>query len=56
VAALTDGSAHDYARGVFFAAFAAWGWEEATAGANALRRLVGVVAFVYVVVKLGEAL
>jgi hypothetical protein len=56
VAALTDGSAHDYARGVFYAAFAAWGWEEATDGANVVRRAVGVAGFVYVVVKVGQAL
>jgi ABC-type enterochelin transport system permease subunit len=56
VAALTDGSAHDYAHAAFYAAFAAWGWEEVTSGANVVRRAVGVVGFVYVVVKVGQAL
>ncbi len=56
VAALTDGSVHDYARGVFYAALAAWAWEETTGGANAVRRGLGAAGFVYVVVKVGEAL
>jgi hypothetical protein len=41
---------------VFYVAFAAWAWIELTAGANAVRRAVGVVALVYVVVRVGQAL
>jgi hypothetical protein len=56
VAAVTDGSAHAYARAAFYAALAAWAWEELAAGANWVRRGLGAAALVYVVVKVGEAL
>ena len=55
IAALTDGSAHAYARGVFYAALAVWGWQEMTEGANAVRRAMGVVALGYVVARVGDA-
>ena len=56
VAALTDGSAHAYARAVFYTGLAAWAWEELTDGSNGLRRAFGAVGLVYVVVKVGHAL
>jgi hypothetical protein len=56
VAALTDGSAHAYARAVFYAGLSAWAWGELADGANWVRRLVGVAGLVYVVVKVGLAL
>lgn len=54
-AALTDGSAHAYARGVFYAALAVWGWQEMSDGANIVRRVMGIVALVYVVARVGDA-
>ena len=41
---------------MFYAGLAAWGWGEVTDGANVVRRAVGVAGFVYVVVKVGQAL
>jgi hypothetical protein len=55
VGALTDGTVHDAARGVFSVALGAWAWEELTAGANAVRRGVGAAGFVYVVVRIADA-
>jgi hypothetical protein len=55
VAALTDGSVHAYARATFYAALAVWGWQELSAGANAVRRAMGGVALVYVVARIGDA-
>lgn len=56
VAALTGGSVHSYARGVFYAGLAAWAWEELTDGVNWVRRGFGIAGLVYVVVKVGAAL
>ena len=56
LAELTEGSVHFYARGAFYAALGVWAWEEATAGANWARRLLGAAGLVYVVVKIGLAL
>jgi hypothetical protein len=56
VAALTDGSVHAYARAVFYAGLAAWAWPELASGANWVRRALGAVGLVYVVVKVGAAL
>ena len=56
VAALTGGSAHSYARAVFYVGLAAWAWEELTDGVNWVRRGLGVAGLVYVVVKIGAAL
>lgn len=55
-AALTDGSAHDYARGVFYAGLAAWAWQELESGDNAFRRVLGAVGMAYVAVKVGQGL
>ena len=56
VAALTDGSVHAYARGVFYAGLAAWAWGELTDGANWARRALGAAGLVFVVIKVGAAL
>jgi hypothetical protein len=56
VAAATDGSVHYYARAAFFTALAAWAWGEMAAGANWVRRALGVAGLVYVVIKVGLAL
>ena len=56
VAMFTDGSLHDYARAVFYAALAAWAWDELARGTNWVRRALGVAGLVYVVVKVGAAL
>ena len=55
-ATLTDGSLHYYARAVFYAALAAWAWDELARGANWVRRALGVAGLFYVVVKVGAAL
>jgi hypothetical protein len=52
VAALTDGSVHDYARAAFYVGLSAWAWMELADGANWARRLLGAAALVYVVIKL----
>jgi hypothetical protein len=56
VGALTDGSVHAYARAAFYAALAAWAWEELTGGVNWVRRALGAAGLVYAVVKIGVAL
>jgi hypothetical protein len=56
LAAVTDGSLHSYARAVFYVGLAAWAWAELAAGANWVRRALGVAGLVYVVVKVGVAL
>jgi hypothetical protein len=56
VASLTDGSVHAYARGVFYAGFAAWAWGELASGVNLVRRAIGAAGLVYVVVKVGQRL
>jgi hypothetical protein len=56
VAAVTDGSAHAYARAVFYAALAAWAWEELASGVNWARRTIGAAGFVFVVLKVATAL
>jgi hypothetical protein len=56
LATLSDGSLHHYARAAFYAALAAWSWDELARGANWVRRALGVAGLVYVVVKVGAAL
>jgi hypothetical protein len=56
LAALTNGSAHAYARAAFYAALAAWAWQELAGGVNLVRRAVGAAGLAYVVVKVGAAL
>jgi hypothetical protein len=52
LAALTDGSVHDYARATFHVGLAAWAWLELADGVNWARRALGAAALVYVVIKL----
>ena len=52
----TDGSAHAYARAVFYAGLTVWAWEELTDGVNLFRRALGAGGLVYVVVEVGQAL
>jgi hypothetical protein len=56
VAAVTDGSAHAYARAVFYAALAAWAWEELAGGVSWARRVIGAAGLVFVVLRIGAAL
>ena len=56
VAALTDDSAHDYARGAFYAGLAGWAWMELLSGVNWARRVIGAGGIVYVVVRIAQAL
>jgi hypothetical protein len=56
VAAVTHDSAHAYARGAFYAALAAWAWEELAGGASWARRAIGAAGLVFVVLKVGAAL
>ena len=56
VAALTDGSVHAYARAAFYAALAAWAWEELADGVSWARRALGAAGLVFVVLRVGAAL
>ena len=56
VATLTDGSVRYYARAGFYAALAAWAWDELARGTNWVRRALGVAGLFYVIVKVGAAL
>jgi hypothetical protein len=56
VATLTDGSLRHYARAAFYAALAAWAWDELARGTNWVRRALGVAGLFYVIVKVGAAL
>jgi hypothetical protein len=56
LAAVTSGSAHDAGRAVFTLCLGVWAWEEATAGVNWFRRLIGVGAFAWIVVALAGKL
>ena len=55
-AAAASGTAHDVGRAVFILGLGAWAWEEAIAGVNWFRRLLGVGAFVWLVVALAGKL
>ena len=52
LAAVASGTAHDVGRAVFTLGLGVWAWEEAIAGVNWLRRILGVGAFVWIVVDL----
>jgi hypothetical protein len=56
VALPTDGSVHAYARAVFYTALAAWASGELLDGVNWVRRVVGAVGLLYVVIKVAAAL
>jgi len=56
LAAVAGGAAHDVGRAVFIVGLGVWAWEEALSGVNWFRRLLGVVAFVWIVAGLAGEL
>jgi hypothetical protein len=52
LAAVAGGTAHDVGRAVFTVGLGVWAAEEAVAGANWFRRLLGVAIFVWIAVSL----
>ena len=56
LAAVASGTAHDAGRAVFALGLGVWALGEATAGVNWFRRLLGVGAFVWIVVALAGKL
>ena len=56
LAAATEGTAHDVGRAAFTIGFGVWAWEEASQGANWLRRLLGSGALVWIVASLAGEL
>jgi len=52
LAAITDGTAHDAARVVFWIGLAVWASEESLGGVNWFRRALGAVALVWIVLAL----
>jgi hypothetical protein len=56
LAAVAGGTAHDVGRAVFGLGLAVWALEETVGGANWFRRLLGVVALVWIVVGLAGEL
>ncbi len=56
LAALTSGDAHDVGRSVAILGLGVWAWMELTDGVNAVRRLVGAGALVWVVTDLAGQL
>lgn len=55
-AELTSGAVHGAARATFYAALAAWGWQELESGVNWVRRGIGAAALVFVVARLSGEL
>jgi hypothetical protein len=55
-AAFLHDPVQSYARATFYVGLSAWGWEEATRGANWVRRSSGAAGLVYVVIRVGESL
>jgi len=56
LAGAASGDAHQLGRAIVKVALAVWAWEEVTRGVNWLRRLVGLVALVWVVAGLAGEL
>lgn len=52
LAAVAENTAHDVGRAVFTIGLGVWAWEEAVAGANWFRRLIGAGALVWIVASL----
>ena len=52
LAAVAGGAAHDAGRAVFIVGLGVWALEEAVAGVNWFRRLLGVGVFVWIVAGL----
>jgi hypothetical protein len=56
LAAESGGSAHELGHAVFTLGLAVWAWEEAVGGVNWFRHLLGVGAFVWIVIALAGEL
>jgi len=56
LAAVAGGTAHDVGRAVFTLGLAVWALEEAVAGANWFRRLLGIGVLVWIVAGLAGEL
>jgi hypothetical protein len=56
LAAGADGAIHEVGRAVFTIGLAVWAWEEAAAGVNWFRRLLGAGALVWIVAGLAGEL
>jgi hypothetical protein len=56
IAAEAVGTVHDVGRAVFTLGLAVWAWEEAVAGVNWFRRLLGAGALVWIVAGLAGEL
>jgi len=52
----TEGDLHRYCRGVFYVAMTVWAYEEASAGVNWFRRLLGCGFLLYLALAIGRAL
>jgi hypothetical protein len=52
LAAATDDTAHDVGLAVFTVGLGVWAWQEAVAGVNWFRRLIGAGALVWIVAGL----
>ena len=49
------GTVHDSARAVFYVGITIWAYEEAANGVNGLRRAIGVVGLVLIVISIARA-
>jgi hypothetical protein len=56
LAAGTGGATHEVGRAVFTIGLAVWAWEEAVAGVNWFRRLLGAGALIWIVAGLAGEL
>jgi hypothetical protein len=56
LAAATDGTANDLAQALFFLGLGVWAWEEAVAGVNRFRRILGTGFLVWIAARLGFSL
>jgi hypothetical protein len=52
----SGGTAHDVGRAVFALGLAVWAWEETASGVNWFRRLLGVGALIWIVIRLAGEL
>ena len=56
LAAAASGTAHDVGRAVFTIGLGVWAWEEAVAGVNWFRRLLGAGFLIWIVAQLAGEL
>jgi hypothetical protein len=56
LAAAADGRAHGVGRAILTIGLGVWAWEEATAGVNWLRRLLGAGVLIWIVATLAGEL